>query len=68
MHLGDVCDPALGPNALATPPTERTTITIVCIIRYQIDPLQREGFKKHAENLTSIIPRCGCHLVGYFLP
>jgi hypothetical protein len=59
---------ALGANALATPATKRTTMTMVCIIRYQIDPLQREGFKKHAENLISIIPRCGGHLVGYFLP
>jgi NIPSNAP protein len=41
---------------------------IVCIIRYQIDPLQREGFKKYAENWSRIIPRCGGHLVGYFLP
>jgi len=25
-------------------------MTIVCIIRYQIDPFQRDGFKKYAEN------------------
>ncbi len=43
-------------------------MTIACIIRYQIDPFQRDGFKKHAENLISIIPRCGGHLIGYFLP
>jgi len=43
-------------------------MTIICIIRYQIDPFQRDAFKKHAENLISIIPRCGGHLVGYFLP
>jgi hypothetical protein len=43
-------------------------MTILCIIRYQIDPFQRDGFKTHAENLISIIPRCGGHLVGYFLP
>jgi hypothetical protein len=41
---------------------------ITCIIRYQIDPFQRDGFKKHAENLISFVPRCGGHLVGYFLP
>ena len=41
---------------------------ITCIIRYEIDPFQRDGFKKHAENLITIIPRCGGHLVGYFLP
>jgi NIPSNAP len=43
-------------------------MTILCVIRYQIDPFQRGGFKKHAENLITIIPRCGGHLVGYFLP
>ncbi|MFZ0213302.1 MAG: NIPSNAP family protein [Candidatus Acidiferrales bacterium] len=41
---------------------------IVCVIRYQIDPFQRDGFKKYAENWGRIIPRCGGHLVGYFLP
>jgi hypothetical protein len=43
-------------------------MTIVCVIRYQIDPFQREGFKRYAENWGRIIPRCGGHLVGYFLP
>ncbi|HBB96058.1 MAG TPA: NIPSNAP family protein [Blastocatellia bacterium] len=39
-----------------------------CFIRYQIDPFQREAFKQYAENWGRIIPRCGGHLVGYFLP
>jgi hypothetical protein len=43
-------------------------VTILCIIRYQIDPFQRDAFKKYAENWGRIIPRCGGHLVGYFLP
>ena len=43
-------------------------MSIVCIIRYQIDPFQREAFKKYAENWGRIIPRCGGYLVGYFLP
>ena len=43
-------------------------MTIMCVIRYQIDPFQREAFKKYAENWGRIIPRCGGHLVGYFLP
>ena len=43
-------------------------MTITCIIRYQIDPFQRDAFKKYAENWGRIIPRCGGHLVGYFLP
>ena len=43
-------------------------MTITCVIRYQIDPFQRDAFKKYAENWSRIIPRCGGHLVGYFLP
>lgn len=43
-------------------------MTITCFIRYQIDPFQREEFKKYAENWGRVIPRCGGHLVGYFLP
>ena len=43
-------------------------MTVTCIIRYQIDPFQREAFKKYAENWGRIIPRCGGHLIGYFLP
>ncbi len=43
-------------------------MTIVCFIRYQIDPFQRDAFKTYAENWGRIIPRCGGHLVGYFLP
>ena len=43
-------------------------MTITCFIRYEIDPFQRESFKEYAENWGRIIPRCGGHLVGYFLP
>src|SRR3569833_587911 len=43
-------------------------MTIVCFIRYQIDPFQQEAFKAYAENWSRIIPRCGGHLIGYFLP
>ena len=43
-------------------------MTIVCVIRYQIDPYQRDNFQKYAENWGRIIPRCGGRLVGYFLP
>lgn len=41
---------------------------ITCIIRYEIDPFQRDRFQKYAENWGRIIPRCGGQLVGYFLP
>ena len=43
-------------------------MTITCVIRYEIDPFQRDEFKKYAENWGRIIPRCGGHLIGYFLP
>ncbi|MDX5372208.1 MAG: NIPSNAP family protein [Pseudomonadaceae bacterium] len=43
-------------------------MTITCFIRYQIDPFQREVFREYAENWGRIIPRCGGHLLGYFLP
>ena len=43
-------------------------MTLVCVIRYQIDPCARDEFRKYAENWGRIIPRCGGHLVGYFLP
>jgi NIPSNAP len=49
-------------------PTERSSMKITCFIRYQIDPFQRDEFKKYAENWGRIIPRCGGHLLGYFLP
>ena len=43
-------------------------MTIACFIRYQIDPFQKEGFAQYAANWGKIIPRCGGHLIGYFLP
>jgi NIPSNAP len=43
-------------------------MNVTCFIRYQIDPFQREEFQKYAENWGGIIPRCGGHLIGYFLP
>ena len=41
---------------------------VTCFIRYEIDPFQRESFKQYAQKWGRIIPRCGGHLVGYFLP
>ncbi len=41
---------------------------VTCFIRYEIDPFQKEAFKTYAENWGRIIPRCGGHLLGYFLP
>jgi hypothetical protein len=47
---------------------EEGEMKLTCFIRYQIDPFQKETFRKYAENWGRIIPRCGGHLVGYFLP
>src|SRR5271163_2630085 len=47
---------------------KETPMKITCVIRYEIDPFQRDAFKKYAENWGRIIPRLGGHLVGYFLP
>jgi NIPSNAP len=41
---------------------------IACVIRYQIDPFQKAAFAEYAANWGRIIPRCGGHLIGYFLP
>src|SRR6202034_2486037 len=60
---GDVGSAAFGRGLF-----EVGAMTITCFIRYQIDPFQRDAFKKYAENWGRIIPRCGGHLVGYFLP
>jgi hypothetical protein len=43
-------------------------MNVVCFIRYEIDPLQREKFRRYALSWGEIIPRCGGRLLGYFLP
>ncbi len=43
-------------------------MNITCVIRYQIDPFQRDAFRRYAEAWDRIIPRCGGRLLGYFLP
>src|ERR1043165_722306 len=54
-------------RSIAATRTE-SRMTITCFIRYQIDPFQRDAFRRYAEAWGRIIPRCGGHLVGYFLP
>jgi NIPSNAP len=41
---------------------------VTCIIRYEIDPFQRDAFEEYARNWGRIIPRCGGRLIGYFMP
>ncbi len=49
-------------------PNPQTSMKITCIIRYQIDPFQREAFAQYCGNWGRIIPKNGGYLVGYFLP
>lgn len=67
LGTGAFCALDIG-HTTATSATGRTPVRITCFIRYQIDPFQRDEFRKYAENWGRIIPRCGGHLVGYFLP
>lgn len=46
----------------------RNFVSIACFIRYQIDPFQLDAFRGYAATWGRIIPRCGGHLIGYFLP
>ena len=41
---------------------------ITLCIRYTIDPRKRGDFERYARSLTTIVPRCGGELVGYWLP
>jgi hypothetical protein len=41
---------------------------ITCLIRYEIDPFQRDAFRQYAEVWGRVIPKCGGDLLGYFLP
>jgi len=59
---------ALTRVAAVLPTERRTPMTITCVIRYQIDPYQKEAFAQYAANWGKVIPRCGGHLIGYFLP
>ncbi len=43
-------------------------MTVTVLIRYVIDPFQRDAFAAYARNWGRIIPRCGGDLLGYFLP
>jgi hypothetical protein len=57
-----------GVNVVVRRLDPRIAMTITCFIRYRIDPFQREAFRAYATAWGRISPRCGGHLVGYFLP
>jgi hypothetical protein len=41
---------------------------ITVFIHYRIDPHQRDAFEAYARRWSSIVPRCGGALVGYWVP
>ncbi|MDP1961346.1 MAG: NIPSNAP family protein [Reyranella sp.] len=43
-------------------------MTVTVSIRYVIDPFKSEAFEHYARTWTTIIPRCGGNLLGYFMP
>jgi len=43
-------------------------MSVVCHIRYVIDPFQLEAFETYARKWLTIIPACGGECLGYFLP
>ena len=43
-------------------------MSIVCHIRYVIDPFQRDAFEAYARRWLTIIPAYGGECLGYFLP
>lgn len=43
-------------------------MTVVCQIRYQLDPFKRARFEEYARVWLRRIPACGGHLIGYFMP
>ena len=43
-------------------------MTVVCHIRYVIDPFQLGAFEAYAKQWLTIIPACGGDCLGYFLP
>lgn len=59
---------AVAPGIAAASKNEGKQLVIACVIRYQIDPFQLDAFAQYASNWAKSIPRCGGHLIGYFLP
>jgi NIPSNAP len=68
LAAGTLATAALAGAARAQTPAGGTAMPVTCLIRYQIDPFQKDAFEARAEKLATIIPRCGGHLVGYFMP
>ena len=72
VHRREAVAALTAATALSLSPAEAAAgsgqVRLTCFIRYQIDSFQKEAFRRYAEAWGRIIPRCGGHLVGYFLP
>jgi NIPSNAP len=68
LMAGLLALPMIACEAQAKAPGRNPMPKLTCFIRYQIDPFQKEAFRRYAEAWGRIIPRCGGYLVGYFLP
>ncbi len=55
-------------NASAHIEIKEKSMSIVCHIRYQIDPFKRDAFERYAEAWGKLIPACGGDLIGYYMP
>jgi hypothetical protein len=42
--------------------------SVVCQIRYQLDPFKRAQFEEYSKVWLKVIPMCGGDLLGYFMP
>jgi hypothetical protein len=49
-------------------PVKEPAVTVTVFIRYKIDPFKRGMFEAYAKRWSSIIPRCGGDLLGYWMP
>jgi NIPSNAP len=43
-------------------------MAITVLIRYQLDPFQRDAFETYARRWLTIIPKCGGDVLGYWMP
>ena len=43
-------------------------MSVVCHIRYELDPFKRAQFEEYAKAWLTLIPACGGALIGYFMP
>jgi hypothetical protein len=50
------------------PKRKEAAVAITVFIRYQIDPFKRAVFEAYAKRWSTIIPRCGGDLIGYWMP